>query len=187
MYNLCDLWSQYIQVRKLFKGENYSRVETIRKNKVTPLFGDGHGYMPPWLKSKTKKGWKLIALTVWSGRANGADLLSGEAPNGNSCFYCCCKMNLLVLCCCCCSEGSTLMANYPTSYTIIASSFQFSGNSTSTDHPKWFIQYVFLLSFCYHHSFIIVILQCSLCIKSTSKLHASISDKQFLGLRFTYE
>ena len=91
---------------------------------------------------------KSTALTVWSGRANGADLLSGEAPNGNSCFYCCCKMNLLVLCCCCCcrccccccccAEGSTLMANYPTSYTIIASSCQFSGDSTSTDHPKWF-------------------------------------------------
>ena len=30
----CDLWSQYIQVRKLFKGGNYSRVETIHGNMV---------------------------------------------------------------------------------------------------------------------------------------------------------
>ena len=30
----CDLWKQYIQVRKLFKGGNYSRVETIRGNTV---------------------------------------------------------------------------------------------------------------------------------------------------------
>ena len=28
----CDHWSQYIQVRKLFKGGNYSRAETIREN-----------------------------------------------------------------------------------------------------------------------------------------------------------
>ena len=25
----CDLWLQYIQVRKLFKGGNYSRAETL--------------------------------------------------------------------------------------------------------------------------------------------------------------
>ena len=31
----CDLWSQYIQVRKLFKGGNYSRAETIRGNTVS--------------------------------------------------------------------------------------------------------------------------------------------------------
>ena len=31
----CDLWLQYIKVRKLFKGENYSRVETIRGSSVT--------------------------------------------------------------------------------------------------------------------------------------------------------
>ena len=31
----CDLQSQYIQVRKLFKGGNYSRAETIRGNTVT--------------------------------------------------------------------------------------------------------------------------------------------------------
>ena len=30
----CDLCSQYIQVRKLFKGGNYSRAETIRGNTV---------------------------------------------------------------------------------------------------------------------------------------------------------
>ena len=30
----CDLWSQYIQVRKLFKGGNYSRAETICGNTV---------------------------------------------------------------------------------------------------------------------------------------------------------
>ena len=30
----CDLWSQYIQVRKLFKGGKYSRAETIRGNTV---------------------------------------------------------------------------------------------------------------------------------------------------------
>ena len=30
----CDLSSQYIQVRKLFKGGNYSRVETIRGNTI---------------------------------------------------------------------------------------------------------------------------------------------------------
>ena len=30
----CDLSSQYIQVRKLFKGGNYSREETIRGNTV---------------------------------------------------------------------------------------------------------------------------------------------------------
>ena len=32
-----DLWSQFIQVRKLFKGGNYSRAETIRGNKA-PTF-----------------------------------------------------------------------------------------------------------------------------------------------------
>ena len=30
----CDLWLQYIQVRKLFKGGNYSRAETICGNTV---------------------------------------------------------------------------------------------------------------------------------------------------------
>ena len=30
----CDLWWQYIQVRKLFKGGNYLRAETIRGNTV---------------------------------------------------------------------------------------------------------------------------------------------------------
>ena len=30
----CDLWLQCIQVRKLFKGGNYSRAETIRGNTV---------------------------------------------------------------------------------------------------------------------------------------------------------
>ena len=30
----CDLWSQYINVRKLFKGGNYSRAETIWGNMV---------------------------------------------------------------------------------------------------------------------------------------------------------
>ena len=30
----CDLWSQFIQVGKLFKGGNYSRAETIRGNTV---------------------------------------------------------------------------------------------------------------------------------------------------------
>ena len=30
----CDLLPQYIQVRKLFKGGNYSRAETIRGNTV---------------------------------------------------------------------------------------------------------------------------------------------------------
>ena len=30
----CDLWLQYIQVRKLFKGGNYSRAETIPGNTV---------------------------------------------------------------------------------------------------------------------------------------------------------
>ena len=135
------------------------------------------GHIPPLLKTKQENGRKSIELTVWSGRANGADLLSGEAPNGNSCFYCCCKKNLLVLCWCCCSEGSTLMANYPTSYTIIASSCQFSGNSTSTDHPNWFIQGIFLLTFFYYHSFIIVIIECSPYMKSTSELHAFIASK----------
>ena len=33
----CDLWSQYIQVRKLFKGGNYSREETIRGNTVISI------------------------------------------------------------------------------------------------------------------------------------------------------
>ena len=33
----CDLWLQYIQVRKLFKGGNYSRAETIRGNTVCSL------------------------------------------------------------------------------------------------------------------------------------------------------
>jgi hypothetical protein len=31
----CDLWLQYIKVRKLFKGGNYSREETIRGNTVS--------------------------------------------------------------------------------------------------------------------------------------------------------
>ena len=30
----CDLWTQYIQVRKLFKGGNYSRAETIQGQKL---------------------------------------------------------------------------------------------------------------------------------------------------------
>ena len=30
----CDLWPQYIQVQKPFKGGNYSRVESIRGNTV---------------------------------------------------------------------------------------------------------------------------------------------------------
>ena len=30
----CDLWLQYIKVRKLFKGGNYLRAETIRGNTV---------------------------------------------------------------------------------------------------------------------------------------------------------
>ena len=30
----CDLWLQYIQVRKLFKGGNYSREETIQGRKL---------------------------------------------------------------------------------------------------------------------------------------------------------
>ena len=34
----CDLWSQYIQVQKLFKGGNYSRAETIRGNTVSWIF-----------------------------------------------------------------------------------------------------------------------------------------------------
>ena len=33
----CDLWLQYIQVRKLFKGGNYSRAETIRRNTAIQL------------------------------------------------------------------------------------------------------------------------------------------------------
>jgi hypothetical protein len=33
-----DLWSQYIQVRKLFKGGNYSRAETICGNTVNKKF-----------------------------------------------------------------------------------------------------------------------------------------------------
>ena len=31
----CDLWKQYIQVRKLLKGGNYSRAETIGGNTVS--------------------------------------------------------------------------------------------------------------------------------------------------------
>ena len=31
----CDLWLQYIKKRKLFKGGNYSRAETIHANTVT--------------------------------------------------------------------------------------------------------------------------------------------------------
>ena len=30
----CDLWCQYIKVRKLFRGGNYSRAKTIRGNTV---------------------------------------------------------------------------------------------------------------------------------------------------------
>ena len=33
----CDLWLQYINVRKLFKGGNYSRAETILGNTVAGL------------------------------------------------------------------------------------------------------------------------------------------------------
>ena len=36
----CDLWWQYRQVRKLFKGGNYSRAETIRGNTVLCLVLD---------------------------------------------------------------------------------------------------------------------------------------------------
>ena len=39
----CDLWLQYIKVRKLFKGRNYSRAETIRGNTVTCEFHDPVG------------------------------------------------------------------------------------------------------------------------------------------------
>ena len=34
----CDLCLQYIKVRKLFKGGNYSRAETIRGNTVSNIF-----------------------------------------------------------------------------------------------------------------------------------------------------
>ena len=34
----CDLWSQYIQLRKLFEGGNYSRAETIRGNTVAMYY-----------------------------------------------------------------------------------------------------------------------------------------------------
>ena len=35
----CDLWWQYIKVRKLFKGGNYSRAETIHGNTVIERLG----------------------------------------------------------------------------------------------------------------------------------------------------
>ena len=41
----CDLWLQYIQVRKLFKGENYTRAETIRGNTVSCLLVWAEDYL----------------------------------------------------------------------------------------------------------------------------------------------
>ena len=38
----CDLWWQYIQVRKLFKGGNYSRAETIWGNTVVYILQNVH-------------------------------------------------------------------------------------------------------------------------------------------------
>ena len=44
----CDLWLQYIQVRKLFKGGNYSRTESIRGNTVGPI--------PNWTPTQRIRG-----------------------------------------------------------------------------------------------------------------------------------
>ena len=47
-----DLWLQYIKVRQLFKGGNYSRAETIRGNTVCIIFSknyflNGNHIRPP--------------------------------------------------------------------------------------------------------------------------------------------
>ena len=41
----CDLWSQYINVRKLFKGGNYSRAETIWGNTVVDIDNTHQNYI----------------------------------------------------------------------------------------------------------------------------------------------
>ena len=48
----CDLWSQYIQVRKLFKGGNYSRAETIHGNTASEKLGrfGRQNILRPYLK-----------------------------------------------------------------------------------------------------------------------------------------
>ena len=58
----CDLWLQYIQVRKLFKGGNYSRAETIRGNTVLSYFKVdlmlmGTSFLAP-MNHKVEQAWK---------------------------------------------------------------------------------------------------------------------------------
>ena len=56
----CDLWQQYIQVRKLFKRGNYSRAETICGNTVV-----GNNLVECWGVINGKAG-KSVALSKFS-------------------------------------------------------------------------------------------------------------------------
>ena len=51
----CDLWSQYIKVRKLFKRGNYSRAETIRGNTVLVEFFQADLYRAKKVLSRAKQ------------------------------------------------------------------------------------------------------------------------------------
>ena len=69
----CDLCSQYIQVRKLFKGGNYSRAKTIRGNTVcpllqTPFFLPSQRNFPISFKPKVAIAeffWKMQKKNTW--------------------------------------------------------------------------------------------------------------------------
>ena len=76
----CDLWSQYIQVRKLFKGGNYSRAETIRGNTV-------HGSLIIGLNTQQKHS---VAQTPVSAFLATWDNLLGEMMRSSSSWWWCC-------------------------------------------------------------------------------------------------
>ena len=56
----CDLWSQYIQVRKLFKGRNYSRAETICGNTVVEIKFQQDFLVSDWLFPS--QYWKQLVI-----------------------------------------------------------------------------------------------------------------------------
>ena len=75
----CDLWLQYIKVRKLFKGGKYSRAETIRGNTVIffkknkrHLFYPGRGDIETLLASPKCSDW--ISIT---------EMFLGKVPEGH--------------------------------------------------------------------------------------------------------
>ena len=73
----CDLWLQYIKVRKLFKGGNYSRAETIRGNTVCTEwslseFLGGNFFVVVGLSSPGLDISPLVAISGTSSKANKA-------------------------------------------------------------------------------------------------------------------